>query len=501
MHLGYGDVKCFGGDRSKIDTPHYDRLAAEGIRFTDAHSAAAVCVPSRIAIMTGRFAWRITPVAAGGPMGFIGARFSPDQFTLGRMLNTAGFRCGYIGKWHLGTLMQTTDGKPQGLQNVDFTKPLLHGPKQFGFDYSFILPGSLDMCPYAFVRNGEFVGKVTEILGCTAFPAREGPAAQGFEDWRVLDTLTTEVETFVVRHATEAKAGKPFFLYLALTAPHTPLSPKPAFQGKSSIGVYGDFVMETDNCVGRVMKALQAHGLAENTLVIATSDHGAASYVGRNRKAAPGQVHEMEREGHHPNGIHRGYKFTVYEGGTRVPFIVRWPGVVKAGAQCDRLVGLVDLMRTLADVSGCELRADQAPDSISFLPLLKNADAPPTRASLILQATTPFCVRQGSWKLALSAGSGDRSGLDTPPGEKEAWAAALKQLGHEPSPAELRRAPFVQLFDLSADPAETRSLAASRPEKVEELIALLEKSIADGRSTPGPKLENENAKINILAHP
>ena len=497
--LGYGDVKCFGDDRCRIETPHFDRLAREGMRFTNAHAIGSVCVPSRIGIMTGRYAWRFGRSGPGGPWGFLGTRLPIGQHTVGAMMRTAGYRTGYVGKWHLGTLMQTTDGKSQNIDNVDYSKPLKIGPPQYGFDDSFILPGSLDMYPYAFVRDNRWVGEVTARKGWSAFN-RVGPAAEDFEDVEVLDTFCSEAERFIARRADASEGGRPFFLYLALTSPHTPLCPSADFEGKSRIGVYGDFVMETDHCVGRMLAALEMHGLDENTLVIATSDHGPAPYAGRNRKATDGQLKELEKEGHYASGVYRGYKFSVYEGGFRVPFAVRWPGVVRAGATCDRLVGLHDLMATLADVVGCTLAADQGPDSISSLPLLRDATAAPPRESMILQATRGMAIRSADWKLAFCPGSGCDGRWLIPVGHEQAWKTAIAAHGKKlQSREELLQPAFVQLFDLAADPAETTDVAADHPDKIRELRKLFQSQVESGRSTPGAALEND--RDNIRAFP
>eukprot|EP00913_Durusdinium_trenchii_P010883 g10212.t1 len=496
--LGYGDVHCFGGKRCRIKTPNFDRLAAEGMRFTDAHAIASVCVPSRIGIMTGRYAWRFRGPRFRAPWGFMGPVLPDGQFTLGTMLRASGYRTGYVGKWHLGTLMPTKDGKTQGPNNVDYTVPLKIGPPQYGFDDSFILPGSLDMYPYAFVRNNHWVGKVTAQKGFSAFN-RVGPAAEDFEDVKVLDTFSKEAERFISKNAEKAKAGKPFFLYLALTAPHTPVSPSAPFVGKSPIGVYGDFVRETDHCVGRVMAALKQHGVDSNTLIIATSDHGAAAYAGRRRKATFGQMIELEKEGHYARGPFRGYKFSAYEGGFRVACVARWPGVVRAGARCDALIGLNDTLATLADICGHKLKSTQAPDSISFLPLLRNADAKPPRTDLVLRSTEAFALRSGPWKLLLCPGSGCAGRFGNSPPSRDAWKQAVKAFGRVPrNTNELERAPFVQLFNLDKDVAETTNLAAKRPEKVRELIRIMRKRVADGRCTPGPKLPNDVPTINIV---
>ncbi|MDP6634092.1 MAG: arylsulfatase [Phycisphaerae bacterium] len=496
--MGYGDVESFGRDRCQIATPHLDRLASEGMRFTDAHANASVCVPTRVAVMTGRYPWRFGPPVRGGPWGFLGTRLKPGCFTLGSMMRQAGYRTGYVGKWHLGTLMQTKDGKTQGLGNVDYEKPLKIGPPQYGFDDSFILPGSLDMYPYAFVRNNRWVGRVTAKKGWSAFN-RVGPAAEDFEDTKVLDTFAKQAEKFIRTNAPAAKASKPFFLYVALTAPHTPLSPSKTFENKSKIGLYGDFVMETDHCVGRVTAALKSAGLDKNTLVIATSDHGPASYAGRKRQATFNQLKELEKDGHYSSGIYRGYKFSIYEGAFRVPYVARWPGVVKPESQCDRLVALHDLAATLADIVGTKLKPDQAPDSISLLGLLRDPQSKPPRNSMILQATRAMAIRAGRWKLALCPGSGCPGGWGNSPKTLDAWKKAIADYGRKVAKREeLIQAPFVQLFDLSDDPGETKNLASKHPEKVAELASLMKKQIADGRSTPGPRLKNERNNIKLF---
>ncbi len=403
--LGIGDVNCYGGDRCLIDTPNIDALAAGGLRFTDAHVNASFCGPTRRALMTGRYNWRFGATVGSGPWGFVGPRPNTEKSTLGKVLKRAGYRTGYVGKWHLGTVMPTRDGKSQKPTNVDFTKPLKYGPPQFGFDESFILPGSLDMYPYAFARNNVWQGEVTAQKGWSAFN-RVGPAEKDFEDEKVLETFYSEAETFLASQPQE----KPFFLYLALTAPHTPISPSEKFQGRSELGLYGDFVTEVDHAVERVVKTLKQNGQYENTLILFSSDHGAGSYAGNIRKATPGQIHLLEERGHFPSGPHRGYKFSVYEGGLRVPLIAAWPGVIPPGSKSDALVGLNDVIATLADVAGIKLLEEDAVDSISFANKLRNPGGGDSRRSLIMQSVGAFVVRKGAWKLCLCPGSGTPAG-------------------------------------------------------------------------------------------
>ena len=493
--LGYGDIKSFGGERCQVETPNFDLLAKEGVRFTNAHASASVCVPSRMAILTGRYPFRFGRGSNGGPWGFIGLQLKKTQFTIARMLRKAGYRTACIGKWHLGTAMQTRDGKVQGLTNVDYTKPLLVGPNDYGFDESFILPGSLDMYPYVFVRDHKFVGKVTARKGWSAFN-RVGPAAEDFEDWKVLDTFADEAENFISR---ESRTKKPFFLYLALTSPHTPTSPSPPFAGRSPLGIYGDFIMETDAVVGRVLATLDRTGAAKNTLVIAASDHGAALYAGRKRKATYAQLKELEKEGHYSSGPYRGYKFSVYEGGFRIPCVARWPGVTAPGGSCDALIGLQDLLATSAEIAGEKLDAEEAPDSVSFLPLLKNPAAKGARETLVVQGAPAMAFHSGPWKLALCPGSGCAGRYGNSPPQEEAWKKALGDYGKKPANRkELERAPFVQLFRLDRDPGETKNLAAAHPEKVRELFQAINQQITAGRSTPGPRIANDRERIDLF---
>jgi arylsulfatase A-like enzyme len=312
--------------------------------------------------------------------------------------------------------------------------------------------------------------------------------------------VSSEAERFIRENAARAKGGKPFFLYLALTAPHTPTSPSGKFAGNSSLGIYGDFVMETDDCIGRVLSALDAQGLAEDTLVIATSDHGAAPYAGRRREATFLQLKELEKDGHYSSGPFRGYKFSVYEGGFRVPFVARWPAVVPPQSTCDKLVGLQDLMATIAEITDTKLAADEAPDSISMLPLLTDPATKATRTSMAFEATRARAIRVGSWKLALCPGSGCEGRFGNAPPREQAWRDAVKRFGRTPrSHAELQQAPFLQLFNLDRDPGEANNLAADQPARVRQMIALLETQITSGRSTPGSSLTNENQNIKLFS--
>jgi arylsulfatase A len=487
--LGYGDIKSFGGDRCQIATPGFDQLAREGMRFTDAHTVCSWCTPSRLSIMTGRYSWRFQRPKSDGPWAFLNPRLGAQTFTIGHLLQRVGYRTGYFGKWHLGTSMVTTNGQNQGPTNVDYQAPLTFGPNQCGFGESFILPGSLDMFPYAFLKNHRWMGPVNAIKGCSAF-GRLGPAAADFEFDQCLDRITTQAEAFIAEVA-KSPASPPFFLYLALTGPHTPLSPGQGFAGRSKLGLYGDMVMETDHCVVRVLSLLKAHGLGSNTLVLATSDNGPGAYAGRLAKATRGQLHELEKDGHFAAGPWRGNKATVYDGGTRVPFVVRWPGVVKPGEVCERLVSSLDTARTLAEICNLKLEPDQAPDSLSFLPLLRNPGAPAVRSSLMTESSHAFAVRSDGWKLCLTPGPGTQTETSDLPLDEEVWRRAVAEFGRKPTRQELTFSPFVQLFDLTQDPGESVNRAAKHPEKAQELFGHMKRLIANGRTTPGAPLAND----------
>ena len=444
--LGYGDVQCLNLQRGKIATPHLDRLAAQGMTFTDAHSSSSVCTPTRYSILTGRYNWR-TRLQSGVLNGYSPPLIAADRLTVPGLLKQHGYQTACIGKWHLGM------GIPEG----DPSPKITDGPTTRGFDSYFGIAASLDMPPFAYIENDRF----TEPLTTTKKWQRSGAAAAGFEAVEVLPTLARKATEYV---AAQAKSGKPFFLYLPLTSPHTPILPSRQWQGKSSIGKYGDFVMETDWAVGEVMAALEKAGISSNTLVIFTSDNGCS-------KAA--QIPGMEAKGHFPSADLRGSKADIFDGGHRIPFLARWPERIKAGSRSDRLVGQIDLMATCAELLGARLPDHAGEDSVSILPAMLGADREPLRDALVHHSINgSFAIRQGDWKLELCADSGGWS--DPAPGSE-----AAKGL------------PDTQLYNLSADLAETKNVRDENPEVVASLMKLLEQYIANGRSTPGAKQAND----------
>jgi arylsulfatase A len=462
--LGIGDIHAFNLSRGKIATPHVDALAAQGMSFTDAHSADSVCTPSRYGILTGRYAWR-THLQKGVLNGMTSKPLIADsQLTVPSFLKAHGYETAIIGKWHLGL------GTGEGAK--EFTDPLTDGPLQHGFDYFFGISASLDMPPFVYIENQKF----TEVPTTTKKWGRTGPAAADFDAINVLPDLTHKAEQYIAGHAADAKSGKPFFLYLAFSAPHTPILPTPEWQGKSHLGPYGDFVMEVDDCTGKVLKALDDAGVADNTLVVFTSDNGCSPAA---------NVKLLESEGHYPSADYRGYKADIWDGGHRIPFIARWPGKIQPASHTSQLTCLTDLFATVADIYGEKLPDNAAEDSVSMLPVLTGApvSAPDSQRQTVVHHSIDgyFAIREGKWKLELCAGSGG-------------WAAPREYAAEE------EKLPMTQLYDMDTDEGETQNVAADHPDVVKDLTALLDKYIADGRSTPGPDEPND-AKIVVRKKP
>lgn len=461
--LGYGDVHCLNPERGKLATPNLDRLAADGMTFTDAHSSSSVCTPTRYSILTGRYAWR-THLQRGVLSGNSAPLIAPQRLTVGKLLQQHGYTTAAIGKWHLG----------MEFDQKDFSQPITDGPLQHGFDYYFGISASLDMPPYVFIENDRFtkIPSVTKEFPSLMYgkpakrgPVRKGPAAPDFEAIDAVPKLTEKAVAYIDGRRSDKK---PFFLYLALPSPHTPLVPAKEWQGKSGFGPYGDYVMETDWAVGEVLQAIDRAGQRENTLVILTSDNGCATYIG---------VKELEALGHYPSAQFRGYKTQIWEGGHRIPFLARWPAKIKAGSQSDQVTCLTDLMATCADIVGAKLPDTAGEDSVSILPVLLGTARSPLREAVVHHSYHgAFAIRQGDWKLELCQGSGGATTGET--GDKST----------------------VQLYDVGKDIAETNNLSASHPEIVARLTKLLEQYVADGRSTPGAKQAND-ASIQIRKQP
>ena len=475
--LGYGDVSCLN-PAGKIKTPHMDRVAREGMIFTDAHSGSAVCTPTRYGVMTGRYAWRSR--LKQGVLGGLSPRLiEPGRMTVASLLKAEGSHTAAIGKWHLGMdWAKRGAGEVNALgvesreqmASVDFARPIANGVNSVGFDSFFGISASLDMVPYAYIENDRVTVLPTEdrdypmVVGREQGRARKGPAAPGFEVENVLPDFTKKAVAYLSERADEAKRGTPFFLYLPLASPHTPIAPTSEWLGRSGLNPYADFVLQTDHAIGEVLRALDEHGLAANTLVIVTSDNGCSPQA---------DFPALEAKGHAPSHIFRGHKADIYEGGHRVPFLVRWPGKVAAGRTSAQTICLTDFMRTVADVLQAKLPDNAAEDSVSLLPALLGKEAGPLREATVHHSINgSFAIRQGKWKLAFCPGSGGWS--DPRPGQ------------HDTS-----KRPLVQLFDLEADPAETRNLQGEHPDVVARLTRLMEKYVSDGRSTAGRPQSND----------
>jgi arylsulfatase A len=455
--LGYGDVHCLNPERGKIATPNLDRLAKEGMRFTDAHSGSAVCTPTRYGILTGRYAWR-TRLQSGVLMGFSPPLIDAGRLTVPQLLKHERYRTACIGKWHLGLTFGVT-----GTGTNDLTQPIQNGPTTRGFDYYFGISASLDMPPFAFIENDRF----TETPSVEKEWLRKGIAAPGFEAVDVLPTLTRKAVDYIGGAAAEKE---PFFLYLALTAPHTPIVPTQEWQGRSGLNAYGDFVMQTDWSVGQVLEELDKSGLAGNTLVIFTSDNGCSPSA---------NVQELERKGHYPSYIFRGYKADIWDGGHHIPFLARWPGKIEPGSVSEQLICLTDLMATCADLLRTKLPTGAGPDSVSILPALLGRATKPLRDAVVHHSINgSFAIRQGTWKLDLCPGSGG-------------WSAP------KPGSAAAKKLPRVQLYDMAADISERDNLETDQPNIVRRLTRQLQHYVAEGRSTVGQPLTND-VKVDIL---
>ncbi len=417
--MGYGDLSCLNAE-SMLNTVHMDRLAEEGIVFTNVHAAGSTCVPSRYGLMTGRMPWR-----KGTSLGLKNhvPLIEEERITLPKLLNKAGYQTAAFGKWHLGwdwpwkESVEKRSNRNKVAENLDFSRRIGGGPLGVGFDHSFGVDEAT--FPNAFIENGF-------TLGIPDTPVRiheSGKTAPGVKGWDIYDmmpALTRKVVEYIDEHAA---SENPFFIYFAMTAPHTPLVPTDAFKGKSGIGPYGDFVLQCDASVGQVLEALDHNGLAEETLVIFTSDNGSPA---KNTGIQKGTIVET---GHSPNGQQRGFKGDAWEGGHHVPFILRWPGTAPAGMENGNLLCLTDLLATFAALTEQPLPSG-GEDSISALPLFLGKEPGETaRDFLVHRSQTLFHSRKGDWKLIFGSGSG---GLEKKVGKSDPDAWQLYNLRDDP---------------------------------------------------------------------
>ncbi len=439
--LGYGDVHCLAPKTCMIATPGADALADQGMIFTDAHSGSSVCSPTRYGIMTGRYSWR-TRLQQGVVTGYAPSLIDKNRPTVASFLKSQGYHTAIIGKWHLDFQYLNPDTRAAYHEKDHKSPPvgavIPDGPTTRGFDYYH---------GFHHARNMESVIENDRVIERDA-------------SINMLPRLTRKSVEYI-----ESRAGtnQPFFLYLPLGSPHTPIDPAPQWQGKSRLGKYGDFVMQSDNVVVEVCGALKKHQLENDTLVIFTSDNGCS-------KAA--RIKELADQGHLVSAHLRGSKADIWDGGHRIPFIVRWPGKVAAGSTSDQLICLTDLFATVAEIAGHEMPSGSGEDSVSFLPSLGGQPIVSTRAGVIHHSISGhFAYRSGKWKLALARGSGGWSS----PKENESDV----------------NAPKAQLYDMDADIGETTNLYLQRPEIVDELLSKLTADVNSGRSTSGAPSVND----------
>ena len=458
--LGYGDLSYLN-EQGKIKTPHLDKMASEGVVFGDAHSSSAVSTPTRYGVLTGRYNWRST--LKNGVLHWYATPLIPSgRTTMASMLRNQGYNTACIGKWHLGFNFPTKDGqkpvdKPDAY-NLDFNKEITGGPCDVGFDYFFGVDAP-NYPPYCFIKNRHTVG-----LPDTYYPvsqdmdSRAGRGLQGWEMKEILPAIEKKAVEYIDR---SAESGKPFFLYFPLTSPHTPIVPTDEFADRSKLNEYADFVMQSDAVVGSILEALEKNKIADNTIVVFTSDNGCSPRA---------DFELLAQKGHDPSYIFRGMKSDLFEGGHHIPCIVRWPAQAKP-RRVDQTICLTDFMATFAALSGYRLADNEAEDSYNILPLLTASETGKTirEATVHHSIDGSFAIRQGKWKLLLSSYSGG-------------WS--------EPRKAVVG-APEYQLYDLEKDPEEKHNLYKSNREVAQRLHDLLCRYVKEGRSTPGLQQKND----------
>jgi arylsulfatase A-like enzyme len=492
--LGYGDLGCYGA--TKVKTPHIDQLAAEGRMFTDAHSASAVCTPSRYGILTGEYPSRgNNGKGLWGPCGHEQSLLiDTNKLTLAQLFKNKGYATAAIGKWHLGF----------GTGKTDWNKPLRPGPLELGFDYYFGVPKVNSGYPYVYVENDAIVGydpadplvigKGVTPTKTTTYPEAAGKkTANAFGGAKVAHAMYDDELTgpLLVRKTVEwieQNKEKPFFVYMPTTNIHHPFTPSKDFKGSSEAGLYGDFIQEFDWMVGEVLKCLEENGLAENTLVIVTSDNGGMFNNG-------GQ--DAFAAGHKQNGELLGFKFGVWEGGQRVPFVAKWPGHIKPGTVSGQLISGVDMLATFAALTEQTVEKKQLADSINVLPALVGEPTNPLRDMLLLCPNKPshLSIRKNKWVFIPAQGSGGFTGRPGSHGAGGPSCAAF--VGNENSDFDAKGkikqgAPKGQLYDLEADVNQTKNLYNEYPEVVRELSALLK--TYQPAKTASPKKSSKKKK-------
>jgi arylsulfatase A len=460
--LGIGDIQPTNPS-CKIATPNLSRMAREGMTFLDAHTPSSVCTPTRYGLLTGRYNWRSR--LAKGVLGGASPHLIPaNRPTLGHLMQKAGYQTAMIGKWHLGW-----DWAKQG-QEIDFTQHVKNGPDINGFHMYYGFSGSLDMPPYVWVHDGKVTALPNRIAGVTEQENRygwyrKGPIGADFDIAQALPHVIDKAISYVKAQAATAKNGQPFFLYLALPAPHTPIVPIAPFKDASRLNVYADFVMQVDHHLGQILTTLKETGMEQETLVIFTSDNGCSPQA---------NFELLQEKGHFPSGQYRGHKADIFEGGHRVPLIARWPALIPANKTTSALACLTDIYATLEAIIGQTTQSIGGEDSFNLLPVLKGESRAQRETLVSHSIDGSFAIRQGPWKLCLCAGSGG-------------WSAPLE------SDARKQNLPMMQLYHLEDDPAEKENLAAEHPNQVQQLLTILADQVTRGRSTPGEPLQNDRS--------
>lgn len=469
--LGIGDLSPTN-PQCKIKTPHLQKMADEGITFFDAHSSSAVCTPTRYGLLTGRYNWR-SRLARGVLSGTSDHLIPADRETVAHLLKRNGYDTQMVGKWHLGWDWPRNPKDQTLWKSIDFTQPVKNGPTINGFDHYYAHCGSLDMPPYVWIDTGQATMAPKRQEGVTKNQDpygwyRKGPISEDFVIDEVLPHLFEKSMTYIKDRSAQAKQGHPFFLYLALPAPHTPIVPVPPFKGASGLNPYADFVMQVDHHMGELFASLKKAGVDDNTLVIFSSDNGCSP---------EGNFGVLKKHGHDPSAGFRGHKADIYEGGHRVPFIARWPGEIQEAQQSQALACLTDFYATMREIVSSE-DARGGEDSFSLVPAFRGKSTTNRQTLISHSIGGSFSIRHGNYKLCLCAGSGG-------------WSAPK-----EPD-AKRQKLPPLQLFDLKNDPSEQTNLATTHPEQVNRLLSLLQKEVSNGRCTPGKPAENDR-KVSFL---
>jgi len=486
--LGYGDLGCYGA--TKVQTPNIDRLAKEGKRFTNAHSASSVCTPSRYALITGIYPHRSgfsRPVFGG-----TGLIIPTETKTIADVMKASGYATACVGKWHLGF----GEGKP------DWNGDLKPGPLELGFDYYYGVPVVNSHPPFVYVEDHRVVGLVPEdpIVNGKKANTKEIPEKMWVERMGGGDAahalyIDDQVGTHLTQKAVswiKEKKDQPFFLYFATTNIHHPFTPAPRFLGTSQAGLYGDFIHELDWIVGEVTKTLEQEGLADNTLILLTSDNGGMINATGQKAVA---------KGHKLNGDLLGFKFDAWEGGHRVPFIAKWPSNIKKNTISDQLVCQIDLLATMVALTGQDQSFVEGKNSVNILPTLVDDPQKPIREELVLSPIgqkSHLTLRQGKWLYIPSRGGGG-FGSKTLGSHSFGGPAAMAYCGNKNSDVKdgsfIKGAPNGQLYDLDKDVNQTTNLYLQHPEVVEQMKERLAFFQAQIIEKTKPKTQASKKKI------